>query len=62
MNIAIPEYFACYNKNEKETYEETVKNFGKASDCIGCGQCEAVCPQHLSIIELLKDVAEAFEK
>ena len=62
MNISIPEYFACYNKNEKQTYEETAKNFGKASDCIGCGQCEAVCPQHLSIIELLKDVAEAFEK
>ncbi len=61
MSIAIPAYFDCYNKDNKAAYEEASASFGKASECIGCGQCESVCPQHLSIIELLKDVAEAFE-
>ena len=39
----------------------TVRN-GKASDCIRCGKCEAVCPQHLPIRDLLADVAAEFEK
>ena len=34
---------------------------GKASDCIKCGKCEKVCPQHLPIRELLKDAAKTFE-
>ncbi len=35
---------------------------GKASDCIKCGRCERVCPQHLPIRELLTQVAATFEK
>lgn len=73
MNIAIPRYFSLYNADKQECaekgwsshgeyYYNLTKNFGKASDCIGCGQCESVCPQHLPIREYLKDVAEYFEE
>ena len=34
----------------------------KASDCIGCGACEARCPYHLPIREMLKKAAAAMEK
>jgi len=34
---------------------------GKAKDCIQCGQCEAACPQHISIIEQLKRCSEKFD-
>lgn len=71
MNIAIPRYFSLYNNAradggkgwtpQMEYYERTSMTYGKASDCIGCGQCEAICPQHLPIIDLLKDVAKHFE-
>lgn len=71
-HIAIPEYFALYNadkmemnqgSNTQEIYYEhyTLAN-GKASDCIGCRKCENSCPQHLPIVEYLKQVAACFEK
>ena len=69
--IAIPGYFALINNIErfgksqrmisKVYYENLTQSHGKASDCIECGQCEEHCPQHLSIIDYLKDVAIAFE-
>ena len=34
---------------------------GRASDCIACGQCESVCPQHLPVIELMKDAAKKLD-
>ena len=73
MHIAIPEYFSLYNEDMREhleekgwtinfsNYDSLTRKSGKASDCIQCGQCESVCPQHLSIIEYLKDVAKHYE-
>lgn len=73
MRIAIPEYFSLYNEDMREHLEEkgwTVNftnyqllgnKFGKASECIECGQCEGVCPQHLTIIDFLKQVAAHYE-
>ena len=31
------------------------------SDCIGCGQCEGICPQKLPVIEYLQQVAQKME-
>ncbi len=43
-------------------WNTTGHGMGKASDCIGCGQCEAVCPQHIHIREELEKAVEMFEK
>ena len=32
------------------------------ADCIGCGQCEEACPQHLEIRRLLQSVAAEFKE
>ena len=71
VNIPIPQYFALYNNDKQEIekdftpqgeyYDNLTVSFGKASECIACGQCEGVCPQHLHVIDLLKDVAKHFE-
>ena len=63
MNIAIPEIFAVYNDEKRKqtwdrgrnAYRIATEGRGKASACIGCGQCEDACPQHLEIIKLLKE-------
>lgn len=69
MHIAIPKYFSLYNEDMRENLEEKgwtvnftnyellAKKFGKAGECVKCGQCEGVCPQHLPIIENLQKVA-----
>ena len=66
MQISIPDVFRTVNTlrrypddwRSKNFYEGLITRSGKASDCIGCGQCEGVCPQHLPIIDLLKEAAE----
>ena len=71
-NISIPEYFSLYNTEMIEDsskswttqgwyYERLGLTHGKASDCIKCGQCERMCPQHLQIREYLELVAKTFE-
>lgn len=68
MNISIPDLFACYNAKEQfhdwnssYYYDVHTTDHGKASDCIQCGQCERVCPQHLKIRELLQEVSKTFD-
>ena len=68
--IRIPDMFsslnaheAFHNWNTGYYYNNvlTGEGHGRASECIRCGKCEKVCPQHLPIRELLKKVAATFE-
>jgi len=40
----------------KKEYADVVPENRRASNCIRCGQCEAICPQHLPIRSLLSEV------
>ena len=48
--------FSLYNINPKDDWQFRAiqKNAAGADNCIGCGACEAACPQHLSIIDSLQ--------
>lgn len=67
--ISIPDLFACLNAkkifnnwNTGYYYNNIHTGEGrKASDCLKCGKCEKICPQHLNIRELLENVASEFE-
>ncbi|WP_019908098.1 aldo/keto reductase [Thermoanaerobacter indiensis] len=66
--VNIPRNFELYNEahmyNTYEANRRDYENLGdaKASSCIECGTCESVCPQHLTIIDYLKEVANYFER
>ena len=69
-HISIPDLFTIMNTKQSHHdwnadyyYEEVHTAPGrKASDCLKCGKCEKVCPQHLPIRKLLEQVAAEFEK
>ncbi len=74
QHICIPEYFSLYNEDMRDdlehkgwtinftNFKKLSEEFGKPSDCIGCGQCEYMCPQHLPIIDTLEQVAAHYEQ
>ena len=67
--IPIPDYFSLYNRRElfgmvpelADSYRRRCAAHAKPQDCIGCGGCEARCPQHLPIRQWLGRVARTFE-
>lgn len=65
QGVDIPGIFRCYNEmymegrgDGRHEYFQTValrKEPAFASQCVGCGRCEKHCPQHISIIQELKN-------
>lgn len=68
--IPIPDVFRAINTmtlykenfRPRAFYNGITEKTGKAKDCIKCGQCEGVCPQHLKITELLADASAKLDK
>ena len=68
--ILIPDLFAAlnakktfHNWNTDYYYSNILTNgHGRAGDCIKCGKCERICPQHLEIRKLLEEVSAEFDK
>lgn len=69
QQIAIPDIFAAMNQRigsgqieqSLMDYRRLTEHSAKAADCIACGQCESVCPQHISIMEQLRECSRAFD-
>jgi len=68
--VNIPEIFKLYNEasifdrfeKNSENYKGFIKENSDASHCAECGSCEAACPQHISIIERLKEASSALSR
>lgn len=63
QDVSIPDIFELYNniyvygteEESKKSYEKMIELEKDVSKCIECGACESNCPQHLEIINFLKD-------
>ena len=63
QNVAIPSIFEMYNnvyvygteKESRTAYNRLIEAKKDASQCVKCGACQQACPQHLEIIQFLKD-------
>ncbi|MCR4707537.1 MAG: aldo/keto reductase [Clostridiales bacterium] len=70
-HIDIPEIFKADNMlrtfgehGRPHFFYDNVRGMGsgRAGDCIACGRCEDVCPQHLPIISLLREASARLDK
>ena len=61
--VSIPDIFELYNsvyvygtkEQSMNTYNRLIELEKDASHCVECGHCKELCPQHLDIINSLKD-------
>lgn len=67
ISVNIPAYFGLLNmykslgKKTNMYYERASFEHAKASECLKCGKCENICPQHISIRDNLSRFAEIYE-
>jgi uncharacterized protein len=63
-NVAIPRIFEIYNEavmydraeRGRFSYQQWIKPEEQANQCLQCGECEAVCPQKIAIMDWLPKV------
>ena len=63
QGVRIPRIFEGYDemllhgKNDyREQYAKIIADHADFSQCVGCGQCEDACPQHLPITRYLSEI------
>jgi uncharacterized protein len=64
QGVSIPRIFGIYNQGKmygdeagaRRAYNQFTKPENRADRCVECGQCEAACPQQISVIDWLKKV------
>jgi hypothetical protein len=65
--VSIPQIFEIYNEavsfdawgHGRWAYKNQIKPEAWADKCVECGECEAVCPQNIEIIDWLAKVHQA---
>ena len=70
VGIRIPDVISALNQAKvyglgakaRGMYEKALEGAGDPAECISCGQCSAVCPQHIDIPSIMKEAAEKFKK
>ena len=58
---ACSKHNSVYREKIKQEYKSRVPDNRRASNCRYCGQCEAICPQHLPIRRLLNEATKSIE-
>ena len=67
IQVNIPEYFGLLNlyavtgNKTNMYYQRYSMNHAKASECLKCGRCEQICPQHIPIRQFLEEFAGLYE-
>ena len=63
ISVNIPDYFGLLNlhavtgQKTNMYYQRYSMNHAKASECLKCGRCEQICPQHIEIRSFLEEFA-----
>lgn len=64
QGVAVPRIFEAYNQcrqtmslaDGKSAYNKAAETGALGGDCVGCGACEAQCPQHLPISQWMPKI------